>query len=229
MTIWFTIGFMILHHEGFPIRKSTDQCLFTAPRGLSQLVTSFFGSWCQGIHLMLFVTWTYCSPICVEFRNIFLQIWLLVFYHPLVAKLQFLTFFLGKTNFYLFLLLSQYLFVCFIRFSMIICTTKFASQILLVGLDGFEPSTSRLSGARSNHLSYRPWWRWWDSNPWPPACRAGALPTELHPHGYILLGLISPWKLNNKLAFPSTELPLSFGFSTNPNSTRHPWDISRSP
>ena len=25
------------------------------------------------------------------------------------------------------------------------------------------------------------WWRWWDSNPWPPACRAGALPTELHP------------------------------------------------
>ena len=26
----------------------------------------------------------------------------------------------------------------------------------LVGLDGLEPSTSRLSGARSNHLSYRP-------------------------------------------------------------------------
>ena len=26
------------------------------------------------------------------------------------------------------------------------------------------------------------WWRWRDSNPWPPACRAGALPTELHPH-----------------------------------------------
>ena len=27
---------------------------------------------------------------------------------------------------------------------------------LVVGLDGLEPSTSRLSGARSNHLSYRP-------------------------------------------------------------------------
>ena len=26
----------------------------------------------------------------------------------------------------------------------------------VVGLDGFEPSTSRLSGARSNHLSYKP-------------------------------------------------------------------------
>ena len=79
----------------------------------------------------------------------------------------------------------------------------------LVGLDGLEPSTSRLSGARSNHLSYKPllcswffpsfrpcclsartssaWWRWWDSNPWPPACRAGALPTELHPHNWVLL------------------------------------------
>ena len=24
-------------------------------------------------------------------------------------------------------------------------------------------------------------WRWWDSNPRPPACKAGALPAELHP------------------------------------------------
>ena len=32
-----------------------------------------------------------------------------------------------------------------------------------------------------------PWWRWWDSNPWPPACRAGALPAELHPHMRLLL------------------------------------------
>ena len=27
---------------------------------------------------------------------------------------------------------------------------------ILVGLDGLEPSTSRLSGARSSHLSYKP-------------------------------------------------------------------------
>ena len=33
-------------------------------------------------------------------------------------------------------------------------------------------------------------WRWGDSNPWPPACKAGALPTELHPHFYhYLIGL----------------------------------------
>ena len=26
-----------------------------------------------------------------------------------------------------------------------------------------------------------PWWRWTGSNRWPPACKAGALPAELHP------------------------------------------------
>ena len=31
----------------------------------------------------------------------------------------------------------------------------------MVGLDGLEPSTSRLSGARSNHLSYRPLFLRW--------------------------------------------------------------------
>ena len=25
------------------------------------------------------------------------------------------------------------------------------------------------------------WWRWGESNSWPPACKAGALPAELHP------------------------------------------------
>ena len=71
--------------------------------------------------------------------------------------------------------------------------------MFLVGPSGLEPPTSCLSGTRSNLLSYEPmwlvsdfvtwlfeafrfWWRWWDSNPWPPACRAGALPAELHPH-----------------------------------------------
>ena len=35
---------------GSPIQRSTDQCLFAAPRGFSQLITSFIGSQCQGIH-----------------------------------------------------------------------------------------------------------------------------------------------------------------------------------
>ena len=35
---------------GFPIRKSPDQSLLAAPRGLSQLATSFIACWRQGIH-----------------------------------------------------------------------------------------------------------------------------------------------------------------------------------
>ena len=35
---------------GFPIRISTDQCLFTAPRSFSQCITSFFASNRLGIH-----------------------------------------------------------------------------------------------------------------------------------------------------------------------------------
>ena len=42
---------------GFPIRKSPDRSLFAAPRSLSQLITSFIGSWCQGIPLVLFLAW----------------------------------------------------------------------------------------------------------------------------------------------------------------------------
>jgi hypothetical protein len=44
-----------LLHVGFPIRTSTDLCLFAAPRGFSQLIASFFGSQCQGIPLVLFL------------------------------------------------------------------------------------------------------------------------------------------------------------------------------
>ena len=37
---------------GFPIRKSTDQSLLSAPHSLSQSATSFIASQCQGIHQM---------------------------------------------------------------------------------------------------------------------------------------------------------------------------------
>ena len=37
---------------GFPIRKSMDQSLLTAPHSLSQRATSFIASQCQGIHQM---------------------------------------------------------------------------------------------------------------------------------------------------------------------------------
>ena len=42
--------FRVPSRVGFPIRKSPDQSLFAAPRGLSQRTTSFIASARQGIH-----------------------------------------------------------------------------------------------------------------------------------------------------------------------------------
>ena len=55
----------------FHIRTSPDQCIFAAPRSLSQLVASFFASWCQGIHLMLLLAWTNFWLSLREFRKSF--------------------------------------------------------------------------------------------------------------------------------------------------------------
>ena len=51
-----------------------------------------------------------------------------------------------------FLTICSFLYSFFIRFSM----NRSSAASPLVGLGGLEPPTSRLSGARSNHLSYRP-------------------------------------------------------------------------
>lgn len=81
------------------------------------------------------------------------------------------------------------------------------SKRIMVGVGGLEPPTLRLSGVRSNHLSYTPplsalpdlswgpgrracssdsarsgrWWSRTGSNRRPEACKATALPTELRP------------------------------------------------
>ena len=55
--IYLCIQYMIheMLHVDFSIRKSADQWIFAPPRGLSQLVTSFVGSQCQGIRPALFL------------------------------------------------------------------------------------------------------------------------------------------------------------------------------
>ena len=52
-------------------------------------------------------------------------------------------------------------FLFLIRFSMNVNPSRFPFRVRLsplVGLDGLEPSTSRLSGVRSSHLSYKPFY-----------------------------------------------------------------------
>ena len=58
-TILFIYRWLRFTQPGFPIRISADGRLFAPSRSFSQLSTSFFGSQCQGIHLMLLLTWPY--------------------------------------------------------------------------------------------------------------------------------------------------------------------------
>ena len=61
------------------------------------------------------------------------------------------------------------------------------------------------------------WWRWGGSNSWPPACKAGALPAELHPRRVFEVSLQDPSKLNNVfLYFPT--LPSHWPFRVQTNS-----------
>ena len=53
MTMDSSYGDGTLLPPGSPIRSSTDQSLFAAPRSFSQLATTFFGVWCLGIHPVL--------------------------------------------------------------------------------------------------------------------------------------------------------------------------------
>ena len=48
-TIFFIYRYMALRHVGSPIQISAALWIFAPPRGFSQLITSFFGSQCQGI------------------------------------------------------------------------------------------------------------------------------------------------------------------------------------
>ena len=49
----------LLSQVGFPIRTSVGQRLFAPNHSFSQLVASFIGFRCQGIHPVLLVTWPF--------------------------------------------------------------------------------------------------------------------------------------------------------------------------
>ena len=54
---------------GFPIRRSPDRSLHTAPRSLSQCSTSFIGTWRQGIHRTPLVAYARDAEKLTIFRN----------------------------------------------------------------------------------------------------------------------------------------------------------------
>ena len=63
--------------------------LFTAPRGFSQLATSFFGSQWQGIPLALFLAWPFLQSfsLCIMWSSLFVLnssifLWIVVFLLP---------------------------------------------------------------------------------------------------------------------------------------------------
>ena len=67
----YNYGFIIRWQDivlpGCPIRKSAGLWIFAPNRSLSQLVTSFIGSWCQVILPTLFLTW----PVSLGSRKLY--------------------------------------------------------------------------------------------------------------------------------------------------------------
>ena len=78
--ILFSIWWLRFAQPDCSIRKSADQCVLTTPRSLSQLITSFIGSQCQGIRPALLLALPFVS--CSEFSWLLNQI--LVVFYPII-------------------------------------------------------------------------------------------------------------------------------------------------
>ena len=100
-TLWIHVQVTeLLSLPGFPIRKSVLLQLFAPSHSLSQLVTSFFGSWCQGIHPTLLVAWPFfwfsslvfsklslsLSRIFSRYLNLSVKDWVLRCFHQLSLR-----------------------------------------------------------------------------------------------------------------------------------------------
>ena len=72
----FTYTYPWFSWMGFPIRISADRRIFASPRRFSQLITSFFGFQCQGIHHALFFAWpSRHIALCLMAYSIFRLLW----------------------------------------------------------------------------------------------------------------------------------------------------------
>ena len=172
--ILFSIGYLAV---GFPIRKSPDRSLFAAPRSLSQLITSFIGSWCQGIPLALFIAWPMKvfrlpqSTILEKSLSVLYYSWIMQAHidWSLFRQNCILPNFL-KNKFPFMLPSHNCIIIIDIQFSRCIFWISFSrnsvkhlfrgtSINLLVEISGIEPLTSCLQGRRSPSWAKPPYLR----------------------------------------------------------------------
>ena len=184
---------------GCPIRRSLDQSPFPAPQCLSQGITSFIASCCQGIHQTPFSRLIRSrdgqgvsiratrkikeAPFCVAPHLV--QTACNPAGPPLVGSHTFPAPWPGKATGHSVsvLDLEQNRRRRVSRRPQVTPTLEgtsgsdvsLSSRCKFVQLDGSAPSGAERSSRRS------PWWSLSGSNRRPPACKAGALPAELRP------------------------------------------------
>ena len=165
---------MDIVHVGYPIQKSTDRWIFAPPRGLSQLITSFIGSWCQGIPLALFIAWPIENSRSLARSRLWIMqasqiLWNCNCYPHLFRCCSTIkiTFFCAISGTDLSVALLHFVIHC----------SVFKVQSFPTSLEvRLKHSIPWMLQSNFN------WWRLAGSNRWPPACKAGALPAELNPH-----------------------------------------------
>ena len=163
---------------GFPIRTSAGLRIFAPYRSLSQLIASFFGYRCQGIHPALLVTWPIygsLSSISWHFDEVPIQR-LASFSLPIVYSNLCKTFFEFFTSLCLFYLL--------VFFLLSLCSFQGALCPLVEHLPDLP-------------LQVCLWWAQEDSNLRPYAYQAYAL-NHLS-YEPVLVFRDRPWRLNSDL------------------------------
>jgi hypothetical protein len=140
----------VLTGTGYPIRKSTGRGLFAALRGLSQLITSFFACWHQGIHhvllvafLLRYLKFVLCGNRASDSRAVPRRL------SKLLCCINLLLYADVKEH-------VRGLTADGLRLFGFRTSDKIQKSFYTMGLIGLEPMTLRLSSACSNQLSYRP-------------------------------------------------------------------------
>ncbi len=141
----------LIRIAGCPIRRSPDQSLLTAPRGISVFAPSFIGSWRLGIPRVPLLAFPHTLVKMLPFTSHIQFSRCKPIIHT--AKAGWIDGGAERSRTAGLLLARQAL--SQLSYSPI-SPNLLIQKDILVGLSGLEPLTSRLSGVRSNQLSYRP-------------------------------------------------------------------------